>query len=91
MADSPASPSSTSLRKEQPYNLQLIPYRSDCWNRRIAFRENLRSHPQTAWEYADLEKRLARDLPLDRPAYTPGKDSFIRLVTERAFAGLTKR
>jgi GrpB-like predicted nucleotidyltransferase (UPF0157 family) len=69
---------------EQAYNLQLIPYRSDCWNRRVAFRDYLRSNPEIAQEYAILKKQLAKDYPLDRAAYGDGKGPFIRRITERA-------
>ena len=55
------------VQDEQPYNLQLIPYRGceatglmgDCWNKRIAFRDYLRSHPNAALEYGDLKRALA--------------------------------
>jgi len=72
------------LSGKQPYNLQLVPYRSDCWNRRIAFRDYLRSHPETAREYAALKRQLARDFPLDRIAYGGGKGPFIRRITDKA-------
>ena len=68
----------------QAYNLQLIPYRSDCWNRRIAFRDYLRSHSEAAREYAILKRQLARDFPFDRAAYGSGKGPFIRRITEGA-------
>jgi GrpB-like predicted nucleotidyltransferase (UPF0157 family) len=68
---------------EQPCNVQLIPYLSDCWKRRIAFRDYLRTHARVAEEYAALKQRLARE-SVDRAAYGRGKDPFIRSVTERA-------
>jgi GrpB-like predicted nucleotidyltransferase (UPF0157 family) len=68
----------------QAYNLQLIPYGSDCWNRRIAFRDYLRSYPEAAQEYELLKKQLARDFPLDRAAYGRGKGPFIRRISEQA-------
>ena len=68
----------------QPCNLQLIPFRSDCWNRRIAFRDYLRSHPEAAQEYAVLKQQLAQEFPLDRASYGSGKGPFILRITERA-------
>lgn len=68
----------------QPFNLQLIPYRSDCWNRRIAFRDYLRSHPEAAQEYGTLKRELAQRFHDDLAGYSDGKGSFIRRVTERA-------
>jgi GrpB-like predicted nucleotidyltransferase (UPF0157 family) len=69
---------------KQSYNLQLIPYRSDCWNMRIAFRDYLRSNPMVAQEYAALKLELARRFRLDRVAYGEGKGPFIRQIAERA-------
>ena len=63
---------------KQPYNLQLIPYLSDCWNLRIAFRDYLRSHSEITREYAALKCELARSFRFDRAAYREGKDPFIR-------------
>ena len=75
---------------EQPYNLQLIPYRSDCWNMRIAFRDYLRSHPDAANEYAALKSQLARRFRFDREGYGGAKSSFIRRVVGQAMgAGRT--
>ena len=68
----------------QSYNLQLIPYRSDCWNRRIAFRDYLRSHPTVAQEYAALKQELAQRFRVDAAAYGGGKDPFIRRISEQA-------
>jgi GrpB-like predicted nucleotidyltransferase (UPF0157 family) len=68
----------------QSYNLQLIPYRSDCWNRRIAFRDYLRSHAAAAREYAALKQRLAQHYRIDVGSYNQAKSSFIRRITERA-------
>ena len=69
---------------KQPYNLQLIPYRSDCWNMRIAFRDYLRSHPSAADDYAALKRELAQRFSHDIKAYTEAKSSFIRRVVTEA-------
>ena len=69
-----------------PCNLQLIPYRSDCWNRRIAFRSYLRSHPEAARGYAALKQRLAEEFRSDIRRYNAGKSDFIRGITERALS-----
>ena len=74
------------VRGKQPYNLQLIPYRSDCWNMRIAFRDYLRSHPNAAHEYAALKRELARRFRFDREAYGGAKSSFIRRVVRQAMS-----
>lgn len=72
------------VQGEQPYNLQLIPYRSDCWNKRIAFRDHLRSHPDVAQEYATLKLELAARFRCDPKAYGAAKSSFIRRVNRLA-------
>ena len=69
---------------KQPYNLQLIPYRSNCWNMRIAFRDYLRLHPEIAQEYAALKRELARRFRLEHAAYGEGKSPFIRRIARRA-------
>lgn len=54
---------------KQSYNLQLIPYRSDCWNMRIAFRDYLRSHREVAQKYAALKRELAGRFRFDGAGY----------------------
>ncbi len=68
---------------KQPYNLQLIPYHSDCWKMRIAFRDYLRTHPNVAQEYAALKRELARRFRFDRDAYGEAKHSFIGGVVRK--------
>ena len=65
---------------KQPCNLQLIPYLSDCWNMRIAFRDHLRSHRGAADEYAALKRELVQRFSRDIKAYTEAKSSFIRRI-----------
>ena len=47
---------------------------------RLAFRDFLRTHPETAAEYEALKRRLAALHEHDREAYTDGKSEFIRGV-----------
>jgi GrpB-like predicted nucleotidyltransferase (UPF0157 family) len=49
---------------------------STQWDR-VVFRDYLRSHPQTAHEYAGLKRELASRFAADRPAYTQAKSAFI--------------
>jgi GrpB-like predicted nucleotidyltransferase (UPF0157 family) len=62
------------------HHLHLVPYRSDLWDERIAFRERLRFDPALAVEYAALKRELARQHRGDREAYTEAKDPFIAAV-----------
>ena len=51
------------------------------WMReRLAFRDYLRNHTETAAEYAALKKQLAEQYPEDRIAYTAAKSEFIRNI-----------
>jgi GrpB-like predicted nucleotidyltransferase (UPF0157 family) len=51
---------------------------------RVAFRDHLRGHPETAAEYAALKRELAARLGADREAYTEAKTEFILRVTRIA-------
>lgn len=55
------------------------------WRRYIAIRERLRADAAVRRAYADL-KRLARQFPDDRGAYTAAKETFIAdlLASEEA-------
>ncbi len=48
--------------------------------RPIAFRDYLRAHPETAWQYAALKRDLAARFADDRRAYNAGKTDFIRRI-----------
>jgi len=52
-------------------------------NRRIAFRDYLRSRADAAREYAELKRQLAEQCSSDREAYTRGKDEFIARICPR--------
>ena len=65
------------------HHLHLVPYRSDLWLARIAFRDRLREDPEVAAEYSDLKRKLAASFEHDREAYTDAKSGFIaRIVAE---------
>ena len=52
----------------------------------LAFRDELRAHPETAAEYAALKLRLAERHRDDREAYTEGKTAFVEAVLARVAA-----
>ncbi len=62
------------------HHLHLVPYGSEQWNDRLAFRNALRESPKLASEYVELKRRLAREFRLDREAYTEGKTQFVNRV-----------
>jgi GrpB-like predicted nucleotidyltransferase (UPF0157 family) len=68
------------------HHLHLVPFRSRLWVERIAFRDYLRKHSDTAADYANLKRQLASQHRFDREAYTDAKEPFIRRIIELASA-----
>jgi GrpB-like predicted nucleotidyltransferase (UPF0157 family) len=66
------------------HHLHLVPYNSQLWKERLAFRDCLRSHPDLAREYAELKYRLAEQYRFDREAYTEAKSEFIQRLLGKA-------
>jgi len=54
--------------------------------RRLAFRDWLRSHPEDARRYAELKHELASRFPTDREAYTDGKSEVIAQILDQALS-----
>jgi len=66
------------------HHLHLVPLGSALWIEQLAFRDHLRTHPDTALEYAALKRRLAVAHRFDREAYTTAKTPFVRRVVDNA-------
>jgi GrpB-like predicted nucleotidyltransferase (UPF0157 family) len=62
------------------HHLHLIPWRSQLWQERLAFRDSLRKSSSLAQQYERLKLELAARYPLDREAYTEAKAPFIASV-----------
>jgi GrpB-like predicted nucleotidyltransferase (UPF0157 family) len=62
------------------HHLHLVPTDSRRFRDELAFRDHLRSHPDTAAAYAALKRRLAARFEDDREAYTAAKSDFISAV-----------
>jgi GrpB-like predicted nucleotidyltransferase (UPF0157 family) len=62
------------------HHLHLVPADSARFRDELAFRDHLRSHPETASEYTALKRELAERFEHDREAYTQAKDDFIRSI-----------
>jgi GrpB-like predicted nucleotidyltransferase (UPF0157 family) len=62
------------------HQIHMVEIGTDFWNRHILFRDHLRSHPQTAADYAVLKKELAKKFENDREGYTNAKTDFIEGV-----------
>jgi GrpB-like predicted nucleotidyltransferase (UPF0157 family) len=65
---------------ERTHHLHLVPFGSQLWRDRLAFRDRLRSDAQTSGSYSELKFALASKYREDREAYTEGKTKFIRSV-----------
>lgn len=68
---------------ERTHHLHLVPFESELWRERLAFRDCLRSEEATRLAYRDLKFRLAREFTDDREAYTNAKSGFIQSVLDR--------
>ncbi len=62
------------------HHLHLIPYQSDLWHQRLAFRDALRADQNLALRYEALKHKLAAQHRHDREAYTQGKTPFVMEV-----------
>ncbi|MDD1724853.1 MAG: GrpB family protein [Methanospirillum sp.] len=62
------------------HHLHFFRFDSPSLADHLFFRDYLRSHPESASEYARLKQDLAEKFPSDRERYTTGKESFIRKI-----------
>jgi GrpB-like predicted nucleotidyltransferase (UPF0157 family) len=67
-------------------NLSLVELDSAYWRNHLAFRDALRTQPETAANYARLKAELAALFPDDRLAYTDAKGAFVARVLAGAWA-----
>lgn len=70
--------------ERRTHHLHLVEPGNPNWAARLAFRDHLRAHPETAAEYEALKRRLAAEHRDDREAYTEAKTAFVEAVVERA-------
>lgn len=68
----------------QTHHLHCVEKGGDFWRDDLLFRDFLRAHPETAAEYAELKRDLARKYGQDREGYTDAKTAFIESVKARA-------
>jgi len=64
-------------RRLRTHHLHLVPATSERFREEIAFRDYLRTHPETAATYSRLKHALAARFRNDREAYTEAKTPFI--------------
>jgi GrpB-like predicted nucleotidyltransferase (UPF0157 family) len=60
----------------------------EMWQRRLAFRDHLRAHPDEAERYAALKRDLAQRHATDRKGYTDAKTDYVEAVYRRM--GITR-
>ncbi len=65
------------------HHLHLVDEREEM-DRCVRFRENLRSNPELATQYATLKRALAARFREDREGYTKAKSTFIKHAYSRA-------
>jgi len=66
------------------FHMYLIEPVHPQWRARLAFRDWLRTHPDTASEYGALKHELAERHRDDREAYTEAKEAFVERVVALA-------
>lgn len=69
------------------HHLHVVPFGSELWKDRLAFRDRLRSDAALAAEYATLKYRLAALYRDDRERYTEAKRPFIERVLRGTATG----
>jgi GrpB-like predicted nucleotidyltransferase (UPF0157 family) len=67
-----------------PHHLYVCPPGSEEYNRHIAFRNYLRTHPEDAHAYATLKSQLADKFRADREAYNQAKSAFVGEILRHA-------
>jgi GrpB-like predicted nucleotidyltransferase (UPF0157 family) len=66
------------------HHLHLVPFKSELWTERLAFRNLLATNPSLARDYVALKFRLAAAHRHDRERYTEGKGPFIESALRAA-------
>jgi GrpB-like predicted nucleotidyltransferase (UPF0157 family) len=63
------------------FHIYLAPRNHSIWNR-VAFRDYLINHPETAKDYEKLKIKLVAKYKFDREKYTEGKATFVKKITK---------
>ena len=69
--------------EHRTHHLHLVVPGSEAWREELAFRDALRTEPETARAYEELKRRLADEHASDREAYTVAKTAFVESVLAR--------
>ena len=74
-------------RLARTHDLHVTEAGSHYWERIVAFRDYLRSHPESALEYEALKRRLATQYSNDPRRYTAEKGEFVTAIEVAARLG----
>ena len=66
------------------HHLHAFCHQSPDIDRHLAFRDYLIAHPETAQLYSELQRSLVETCNIDVEAYMEAKDSFIKMVEQKA-------
>lgn len=66
--------------KERTHHVHIVEPTSRHWHEKIAFRDYLIQHPETAKKYEALKIKLAKGYEFDREKYTQLKTDFINNI-----------
>lgn len=72
------------MAHDRTHHLHVTEYRSNYWNRILAFRDHLRRWPADAEAYASLKARLAVEFAGDSRGYTRTKAGFVSEIERMA-------
>ena len=70
--------------ENRTHHLNFCKLNGAFWNNHILFRDYLENHPDIARQYAELKRALVGKCSNDRPAYTSGKEEFVRSILKLA-------
>ncbi|AKI97383.1 GrpB family protein [Kosmotoga pacifica] len=66
--------------RKKGFHIHMVEKESPFWKSHIFFRDFLRKHPETAKEYCELKKKLAKKYRNEREKYTDAKGPFIQNI-----------
>ncbi|MDM8519471.1 GrpB family protein [Anaerolineales bacterium HSG6] len=69
---------------ERTHHVHIFQANNPEYERHLAFRDYLLSHPDVACQYSRLKQELAERFPRDSVGYTSAKDDFIRAIEQKA-------
>jgi GrpB-like predicted nucleotidyltransferase (UPF0157 family) len=64
------------------HQIHVAQQASEFWQRQLAFRDYLRTHPETAQQYAELKRHLA-GMYIDTQEYARAKSNFIQKILHK--------